>query len=385
MTYQHALQYLAERESSGAPLLPLEALDQWIEKGAATPMIVCTSHDKQGSATALLLRSILSHAGISTLHLIDAPEYELRDRYVLDGKPLSPTALCAHAQDVRTQEIKLRRALSAQGQANAASTFSLPHRALAVLLRCAASPIRVILLEGTSTTPYLHALCDLFARLDAITLVSATDEGGKSALSCILPVTREVIAHPSGPALFRSYSDACVRTGSRLAIIAKTSHRRHSATLGGQMLDYTTLNNCRIRSGSALAADAAVLAIEAAFALRRAGFIISNEVIQTGLSQAALPMCASPISIQPLVITERADTPTELALVMRDLTALADVLPAPRHVIVDPHLASAFETYALFADTLSYGEMPPDQENTGCTLIIGSGEFVRKIYSVGVK
>lgn len=385
MTYQHALQYLAEREPSGAPQLPSDALYRRIEKGTQAPLIVCTSHDKQGSATALVLRSILLHAGIRTLHLIDAPEYEMRDRYIFDGKPLSPTTLCAHAQDVRAQEIKLRRALSAQGQATAKSTFSLPHRALTVLLRCIDTPARVILLEGNPTTPYFHALRDLFAQLSAITLVSATDEDGKSALSCIQSVTREVIAHPSGPALFRAYSDACVRTASRLATIAKTSHRRHSVTLGGQMLDYTTLKNCRIRSGSALAADAAVLAIEAAFALRRAGLSLSDEAIQTGLSQAALPMCATPISIRPLIVTERADTPTELALVMRDLTALSDALPAPRHVVVDPHLASAFEAYAFFADTLSYGEMPFEQGDGGCTLIIGSDEFVRKVYTVGAK
>ena len=386
MTYQHALQYLAARESASAAHLPTEPLLRLIGNGASTPLIVCTSHDKQGSATALLLRSVLVRADIPTLHLIDATDCDAKERYVLDGKPIPPALLCARAQDVRAQEIKLRRTLAAQQASDAELTFSLPHRALTVLLRCldTARP-HVILLEGGSQSPYLRALCELLARPALITLVSATDEQAKAALDSILPVTREVICHPLGPALFRACSDACVRTASRLCVIAKTAHRRHSVTLFGQTLDYNTVKDCRLCSGSALSADAAVLAAEGAYALRRAGLTISDAAIKAGLSQAALPTCTSPVSIHPLTVTELADTPTELALAMRDLNALSDMLPRPRHVLLDAHLAAAFEPYAPFADTLTYDAIPDGTPSDGCTVVIGRADLIRRAAKIGAK
>lgn len=386
MTYQHALQYLAAHEDSSTPHLPLEALLRLIGKSTVAPLVVCTSHDKQGSATAHLLRSVLVRADVATLHLIDAPEYDARERYIIDGKPIAPTLLCAHAQDVRMQEIKLRRAVALQQPTDTEPTFPLPHRALAVLLRCldTAHP-HVILLEGGSETPYLRALCEMIARPTVITLVSATDERAVGALACILDVTREVISHPLGPALFRACSDACVRTASRLSIIAKTAHQRHSVTLGGQTLDYNAIKDCRLCSGSALSADAAVLAAEAAYALRRAGLAISNEAIKAGLSQAVLPTCTLPVSIHPLTVTEYANTPTELAYAMRDLNALSDMLPHPRRVLLDAHLASAFEPYAPFADTITYDAISDNEPDKGCAVVIGSADFIRQAAKIGAK
>lgn len=378
MTYQHALQYLAATEATNAPSLPLDALYQAPTK-STSPLIVCLSHDTQGSAAAHFMRSILLHAGIGTLHLTDAPEYDLRDRYILDGKPLSPALLCPCAHDARALEIHWRRTLTAQGQATPESTFSLPHRALAVLLRCMATEnVRVILIEGNESTPYLGALCDLLDRPVAITLVSSTDERGSDALACIRTVTREVISHPCGPALFRACSDACVRTGSRLGIIAKANCHRHAITIGGQTLDYGDIKDCRICSGSALAADAAILATEGVLALRRAGLVISNDAIKQGLCDTALPMCIAPVSILPLTVTAYANNALELSFVMRDLTALSDMLPRPRNVVLDTHLASAFETHASFSDAVIYDPLSFGGQAAGCTVIIGSADFVQR-------
>lgn len=379
MTYQHALRYLAAHDPSDVPPLPLDELYHSLSKGMATPFVVCLSHDVQGSATARLLRSVLLQAGIHTLHLIDAPEYELRNRYLLDGAPLSPTRICPHAQEVRSAEIKLCRYLTSQGKATAGSVFPSAHRALAVLMRCLDdAPTRAVLIEGNSHTPYFRALCDMMPHLRAITLLSATDQGGEGALSCIHTATREVISHPCGPALFRACSDACVRTGSRLSIIAKKNHRCRSLTLGGQILDHADIRDCRIGSGSTLAADAAVLAAEGAFALRRAGLVISNEHIKVGLSQAALPMCLTPISIDPLTVSACADNDFELSLVMRDLAALSDLFPRPRQIVLDPTLEQAFEKHASFADALFYGKAPVDSEPSGCSIIIGSPSFIKQ-------
>ena len=382
MTYQHALAYLAEHDAPTS-LLPTDRLP--FDAHAPAPLVVCFSHDKQGSTAACLLRSALLEEGIGTLHVIDANDLELRERYVLDGKPILPTVLCPVAQEIRDAEIKTRRTLSAEGRSDASSVFSLPHRTLAVLLRCMRTEgARVLLLEGERAATYLHTLCELTRTVTSVTVVSATDGGGQAALECIQPVTREVISHPAGAALFRTLSDACVKTGSRLGIIARSAHSRSNITLGAQSVSYATLTDCRLRSGSTLAAEAAVLAAEAAFALRRTGLAISNDALRQGFSKAPLPACTAPVAIHPPVVTEQAASEVELAAAMRDLELFSAALPRPRRIVLDPELQPLFAPYADFADAVC--ESVTDAEGVfGSTVCIGSAEFLRRAARTGTK
>lgn len=374
MTYQHALAYLAER-STKASLLPTDRLPT--PDRTASPLVVCFSHDKQGSAAAQLLRAALTEEGIGVLHVIDADELALRERYLLGGKPILPTLLCPAAHEMREKEIKLRRALSAQGQADTTSIFSPAHRALTVLLRCMQSEgARVLLLEGEQAADDLRTLCELLHTVTAITLVSTTDEGGQSALGCIQGVTREVISHPAGAALFRTLSDACSKTGSRLGIIARSAHSRCDVTLGSQSISYATLTDCRLRSGSTLAADAAVLAAEGLFALRRAGLAISNDAIRQGFAKATLTSCTTPVAIHPPVVAELVTNKGELVLVMHDLELFSALLPRPRRVVLEASLQPFFAPYAAFADVIC-ADMADDDAGFGCTVCIGSAEFLR--------
>lgn len=383
MTYQHALAYLAEHRAPTG-MIPIDRLPP-LDGNTVAPLVVCFSHDKQGSTAALLLRQALLEEGVGTLHVIDADELELRERYVLDGKSISPTVLCPIAQEIRDAEIKARRALNAQGQADTSSVFSLSHRALAVLVRCMrAEGTRVLLLEGERTALYLRTLCELMRTVVAITVVSATDEGGKAALECIQPVTREVISHPAGAALFRTLSDACVKTGSRLGIIARSAHSRGAVTLGSQSISYATLTDCRLRSGSTLAADAAVLAAEAAFALRRAGLAVSSDAIRQGFSKTPLPGCTTPVAIHPPVVTEQVMGELELAAAMRDLELFTASLPRPRRVVLEQILHAPFTPYADFADAVC--ECMTDSEGKfGSTVCIGSAEFLHRVTHAGKK
>ena len=95
MTYSHALRYLTTPDVQDppsvapAPILPV--------KFSHTPLLLCFTCNKLGSAAASLIASVLKQAGISYLHWIDDKTLEPESRFLMDGRPISPPLLAKHA------------------------------------------------------------------------------------------------------------------------------------------------------------------------------------------------------------------------------------------------------------------------------------------------
>ncbi len=378
MTYQHALRYLTAPHPTGAPHLPTRTLQSLLHKDAANPIFVCIPHHKQTSAAAQYLRSVLLQADIGCLHLTDTQDCQARDAFLLNGAPIPPTVLCPNAHAVHAMELSLRRAVQpSNDQATPPAVFPSAQRCAAVLLRCAQSHnCRVVLFEGSPNSPLLRASAELLGPISAIALVAATNDDEQITFAH-LPFVKQLISHACGPVMYRTLSDACAHNGSRLILIAKTNMHRRSISLGAQTLDYGEFKNCRLSCGSALAADAAVLAIEAILTLRRGGLTICNQAVQQGLSRTVLPHCCSLSSIQPLLLTDRAVNADELSLVFRDLAELQAALPSPRRLWLDPKLHQAFQAHVSFADELFDDRTPLSTRQGTTTILIGSDAFLR--------
>lgn len=383
MTYQHALQYLTA-EPTNAVCLPINELRPLVGSHPTIPLLICFSHDKQASAAALFLRAVLVEAGIGCLHVIDAPTNEMRDRFILDGRPIPPPALCPHAHAIRAREIVLRRSASTKG-----TDFPMHERTAAVLLRCTAEQkSSVILLE--SNTPHLLHAFGAFGKPTVITAVSATDVGGHTAVTAITPATTEVISHACGAAVIRALSDACAQQGSRLIVIPRTDIRRRALTLGSQIVDCPLLSDCHLRSGSGLVLDAAVLALQLVALLRRSGLTLSDDHLRRGLAKVTLPNCLTPVSIHPLLIAERVENEAELSATLRDLADLGNTLPRPLHIRCEPSLFSTLSAAPELYDTLSVASddstLSDDRTDRtdrtdnpdGTTLMIGSAAFLNE-------
>ena len=133
MTYQHALRYLSEAQDKGEATLPVSELRSLLEKSATAPILIRFSHDKQASVAARFLRTMLCEAGIGCLHVIESDDFDVRNRFLLNGTSLPPTVLCKHAQALHAREILLRRQPDTNGVA-----FPIVERTAVLLLRIAA-------------------------------------------------------------------------------------------------------------------------------------------------------------------------------------------------------------------------------------------------------
>jgi hypothetical protein len=224
-------------------------------------------------------------------------------------------------------------------------------------------------------------MCELLPKPPVcITVVSPTDEGGHTAQSTIPYTTHSVISHACGQPLYRMLSDACARAGNLpLRIIPSTGVVRSSVTLGSQRIEGTLTGQCRLGSGTQLAAKAAALTAYAVNVLRDLHLPISDRALVDGLAQAMPLGCAEPVSILPLLVVDRAENAFELAATMDDLTALEHVLPRPRRVWLDPALAAAFAPWRAFADELHTEDEPYAPSETSTSLWIGSKDFLRRL------
>lgn len=377
MTYQHTLRYLSERDTS-ATYMPVDPLRELIAPSSTHPVVICVSHDKCGRTVARMLRSVLQHAGVSCLHVIDSDRIEARECFVLNGSPVLPDLLCRSAEAVRDLEIRTRRAVGGKSS----DAFPPSYRTATALIRCLfLARCSVLLMECDGPSPYLRALNDLSVTpSDCITLVSPTDDGGKNALSTMPYTTHSVISHACGQPLYRTLSDACARAGNLpLRIIPSTSLNSTSVTLGSQRLDGTLPAGCRIASGTRLAAKAAVLAAYAVSALRDLRIKISDAAVANGLSHTTPSACSELVSILPRLVVDRADNETELVATLEDLLQLESSLPRPRRVWLENSLLTAFAPFASFADELYTQDEPyaPDESTT--TFWIGSADFLRTL------
>ena len=370
MTYQHALRYLSEGQSKDGATLPVSELLSSLEMPSTTLILIRFSHDKQSSVAARFLRSILCEASIGCLHIIESDDFEVRDRFLLNGAPLPPTVLCKHAGELHSREILLRRRLDTNGQA-----FPFVERTATLLLRIAAEQdVRVVIIEsnGTSLADTLTTLASPIS----LTAVSATDAGGRRAVASIGKSTSEVITHALGAVIIRTLSDACAKSNSRLTVIPRAAIRRREVGWASQLIDTAILSDCRLPAGTALATDAAALALQVVASLRRLGISISDEQARRGLNRTVLIAELSPVSIRPLIIADCVSSPTELLLTMQEISRLS--LPHPIRLCIEPSLSLPNEFASLFDEITDRCEESAFGED-GVTLVMGSRAFLTQM------
>ena len=377
MTHQHALRFLTERDAA-VPYLDVAPLRELVAQQGMPSAIICVSHDKCGRIVARMLRNILHRAHISCLHAVDSDRdiADARERFWLDGRTF-PLPFISLAADVHELEIRTRRACPDKQ----ATSFPPAHRTAAVLTQGFTLAKNVLILECEGTSPWLRAMCELLPTPPVcITLVSHTDEGGQTALPTIPNTTHSCISHVCGHPLYRMLSDACARAGNLpLRIIPSTGVVRSSVTLGSQRIDSALTGQCRLGSGTQLAAKAATLTAYAVNVLRDLHLPISDAALAVGLEQSTPLGCVEPVSILPLLVVDRAENAFELSATMDELVALEHVLPRPRRIWLDPDLAAAFAPWHTLADELYAENEPYVPSETSTSLWIGSKDFLHRL------
>ncbi len=360
MTYQHALRYLTASgtASQGNTRLPLRSFVN--QTKATPPLFIRFTANKLGHTAALFLRNILTEAGISCLHWIDDTS-EPKQRFWLDGKPISPPLMARVAGELHDVEI-----------AASDVSFSATERCAAVLCRIAAQQsCRIILFESTHEAPSLPAFCSIYSRLNAIAVLSDK----KDAISeTVRANVRLVISPTYGPAFYRRISDACAASNIRLEIIKKSN--RTNITPGAQTISYGKFPDCRLPSGSKLCADAAFLTMECLLALERMRFFVGGAALQSGLQKTDLSHACHLRCIQPLLLADCVTQNDELSLSLSDLNDLSPHLPRPQRLWLDDSLSDIPPQYAPLFDEIHRGETELYLCEEGTTLVIGPPSFI---------
>jgi hypothetical protein len=376
MIYRHALRYFHDPDRSPREHLAPQELRELIGAlPSPLPLLIRFSTDAQACVSAELTRAVLGCAGIRCLHLLDDEQCDARERLLLDGKALPPPLLCALTQTVRDREIILRRHPDTVGE-----EFPFAERRAAMLLRLASEQGISVILMQSDDTHFCDALLS-FAHLPSLTVASATDKGGRAAAASITRSTEEVITHALGAEVIRTLSDACAKCGSRLTVLPRASIRRHSITPASQVLDCHALTDVHLPSGAAGVADAAALVLQLSLSLRRRGLPISEQHIRQGLTLTVPSLCFTPISIQPLVLLQRAQTPTEWEFALRELTSLEPSMPRPLTLVSDAPPSD--KASRVRVDSLiiweDEAEDAPALPVEGSVVAIGSPVFLKKI------
>ncbi|MBE6620971.1 MAG: hypothetical protein E7625_06395 [Ruminococcaceae bacterium] len=373
MTYQHALRYLTQSQSSTKTAsLSLSQLFPAPLKMDTPPVILCLGKGKQSRIVAKMLCAMLSQANLPHLSYLHDEALEPKLRFLYNGKPIPPPVLCHHAEDIRAAELQQIK------QAGADIALPTQERAVELIARCTVDgSCRAVLLECAEDVPLLRLLLSRIPRAIAITLLS---EDNSIPRESIREGTREVISPAGGQELFRRISDACARSGSRLTLVAGASCQRTNITPASQLLHYHALRDCRILSGCERSARAGFLALQTVLSLSRYGLSLSEDAIRTGLGRADLTHDCSLLSISPLVLSDAVQNEQELAASLRDLSALAAVLPAPRHVWLEDTLSFP-GPLPEWIDQSHKSDEPLIPPASGSAVILGTRNFIENLAS----
>lgn len=373
MTYQHALRYLTQSPpSTKTASLSLSQLFSTPLKMDTPPVILCLGKGKQSRIVAKMLCAMLSQANLPHLSYLHDEALEPKLRFLYNGKPIPPPVLCHHAEDIRTAELHQIKL------ADADVALPTQERAVELIARISVDgACRAILLECAEDVPLLRLLLSRIPRAIAVTLLS---EDNSIPRESIREGTREVISPAGGQELFRRISDACAGSGSRLTLIAGASCQRTNITPASQLLHYRTIRDCRVLSGSESAARAGFLALQTVLSLSRYGLALSEDTIRTGLGHADLTHDCSLLSISPLVLSDAVQNEQELAASLRDLSALAAVLPTPRHVWLESTL-SLPEPRPEWIDRAHASQEPFLPPEGGSAVILGTHNFIENLAS----
>lgn len=386
MTFEHTLRYLTDTAKAGERPLRLETLHTFFPE-AVDARWICFffPHDKRGSLAAAYFGSVLSRAGIHWAHVIDAPEMPPRDRFRYDGQLFPPSLLAQACQNVHREEIAIGRKQARTDTENGKilPSFSLPladRVALCLSRACEKAGAQVLILEGEPNSPTLHRFADLCPGIAQIALLT----GNAQDLAFVRPDTREVITLPAGRDYYRRLSDACAENGCRLSLVASADCHRNDIALAGQKIDYRAIRGIPVASGTASAAEAVTLAIEATLTLRRQEMRIPDGTIVEGIAKTPTVYHLSPLSVHPLLLADRVETPDDILTLCRDLTALScQPVPAflkPLRLWLDPLFADTPAARELcgLASLAGNGERPEDTSPAEIALIVGSLPYLEQ-------
>lgn len=258
-----------------------------------------------GHAAAVMLESVIKHAGYKVGRITSVGGYDSRSIVYLDGE----------IPEIETYNRAVAELKAAVLKNTEEKYFKQEVSFALALLICKMHGCDYLIFEGTSGEGYsFDSICAPYDLVVIPTVLDGDESAARIASEAIRRTAREVISGNQKKNVYEMISSACVTGGVRLNFTSKLGFEVESVSARRLGFSYGGRSGYVIKSPSYIQRDCAMLVIETALAIRRDGVKLPWASISTGLLMAAETGCFELISASPVVIVDSASTFAEAEL-----------------------------------------------------------------------
>ena len=276
---------------------------------------ICLPDGSTGHACAVLLESIIEKSGLRAGRISSAYGFDSRKSVYVNKKipSIEDFSKSVEALQAAVQKMPGQRFCREE------VTFALS------LLLCRLSGCDYVIFEGTTQAGFsLDSVCTPY---DLIVMPTVYENKGasdkiKPLCDAIRRGVREVISGNQRSEVYNIISNFCAMSGIRLYIPVKSQFAVAEASLKRLSFSYGGRDGYILKSPSFMLRDCAMLCIETALAIRRAGVKIPWSAIQSGLSDASGYSCFDLISASPVLLTDSARSCEEIKQLLKTIDSL---------------------------------------------------------------
>ena len=311
-----------------------------------------------GHATAVMLESVIKHAGYRVGRISSEYASDSRKIVSLDGE-YAPIEEYNRA----VAEIKSVVINNPDGEyLREEVTFAL------ALLLCKMHAAEYVIIEAPiSGDCGFASLCAPFDLVIAPTVYDCDSSVG-AVCDAIRHGVREVVSGNQKKAIYDMISSACVANGARLTLTSKTSFKTEKCSSIAISFSYGDRSGYTLKSPSLIQRESAMLVIESALAIRRDGVKMPWASITSGLSSAANTGCFETLSVSPLLMLDTACTENEIKQLLLTLDEVFGVGQVRDIALCfqsgNEHLAEFFSEIGV-SSLIVVGEMKNSGDSTG--------------------
>lgn len=328
-----------------------------------------------GHATAVMLESVIKHAGYKVGRISSDYASDSRKIVSLDGEyapieeynravaELKSTVINDPDEEYMREEV----------------TFAL------ALLLCKMHAAEYIIIEAPiSGDCRLASLC---APYDLVIVPTVYDGDSSVVAVCdaIRHGVREVVSGNQKKAIYDMISSACVANGARLTLTSKTSFKTEKCSSIAISFSYGDRSGYTLKSPSLIQRECAMLVIESALAIRRDGVKMPWASITSGLSSAANTGCFETLSVSPLLMLDTACTENEIKQLLLTLDEVFGVGRVKSIALCiqsgNEHLAELFGDIGV-SSLIVVGEMKISDDNTETVVCKNCKEAAKTVVGV---
>ena len=334
MTYNEARVYLDEMSKYGS-VLGLDAIRNLLAE-LGNPQedlhfIHIAGTNGKGSVLAYL-SAVLSEAGYRTGGYVSPAVVSELESIQADGKWISEEEFAALTEEVKAAAERL----AAKGKGNP-TVFELETAVAFLYFRKKHCDLAVVetglggLLDATNVIEHTEAAVITSISMDHMGVLGNTLEEIAGQKAGILKKGCAVVSAPQKPEVTKVLADRAEKLGCSFTQVDPDAIQRIGMDVTGQSFSYREKMNLEIALPGTFQTENAALACEAAEALRKRGYHISDQALRTGLKKTRWPGRFSCISKNPMVILDGAHN-ENAALRLRE--TLEQCLPGKRIVAV---------------------------------------------------